>query len=72
MPQTITVRLPPKLRADLERLSREEGIPLSALIRLSVARYVALQRFERVRAAVMPYARAAGYVTEEDILKIDS
>lgn len=72
MTQTLTVRLPDKLRKDLERLSKEDGVPLSTLIRRSLAKYVLLEGFERARAASIPYARAAGYVTEEDILKIDS
>lgn len=72
MPQTITVRLPEKLRKDLERLSREDGVPLSTHIRRSLAKYVLLEGFERARAATIPYARAAGYLTEDDILKIDS
>ena len=72
MPNTLTIRIPGKLRSDLVRLSKDEGVPLSTLVRRSLARFVLLQRFERARAASIPYAWAAGYLTEEDILKIDS
>jgi hypothetical protein len=72
METMLTIRIPAKLRSDLERLSREDGIPLSALVRRSLTRYLLLERFERARAASLPYARAAGYVTDEDILTLDS
>ena len=72
MADTFTIRLPRKMRADLARISKEQGVPLSALVRESLARFVRIQEFERTRAEFIPYARAAGYFTEEDILKIDS
>jgi len=72
METTLTVRIPAKLRTDLERLSREDGVPLSTLVRRSLTRFLLLERFERARTASIPYARAAGYVTDEDILTLDS
>ena len=72
MSETLTIRLPKPLRLELERMSREDGVPLSKLVRESLRRYVAMERFERVRALVRPYAEAAGYYSEEDILKIPS
>ena len=53
MGETLTVRLPAKLRGELER----------------VARYLAVRRFRALRAGVPPFAEAQGILTYEDVFK---
>ena len=66
---TLTIRLPDDLRADLQRLSREQSKPVSDIVRESIRRYVAVERFRALRRKVMPFAEAQGFLTDEDVFK---
>jgi predicted transcriptional regulator len=69
---TLTVRIPDRLRRDLEKLSRKENRPLSDLVRDSLRRYVAVETFRAVRKATLPFAEAQGFLTDEDVFKVVS
>ncbi|HXV62138.1 MAG TPA: ribbon-helix-helix protein, CopG family [Vicinamibacteria bacterium] len=69
MGTTITIRLADDLRAELERISRAEGRPLSDIVRESLRRYVAIQQFRQLRKKVLPFAEAQGLLTDEDIFE---
>ena len=66
---TLTIRLPEELRADLDRISREEQKAVSDIVRESIRRYVAIQRFRTLRGKVLPFAEAQGLMTDEDVFK---
>ena len=66
---TLTVRLPDQLRNDLKRLSREEHKAVSDIVRDSLRRHVAVQRFRGVRRRILPFAESQGFVTDEDIFR---
>lgn len=66
---TLTIRLPDDLRADLQRLSREQRKPISDIVRESIRRYVAVERFRLLRRKVLPFAEAQGFLTDEDVFK---
>lgn len=66
---TITVRLPDKLKKDLLEISRSENIPLSDLVRDSLERYANIHRFRRLRRKILPLAEAAGLLTDEDVFR---
>ncbi|MFH0922299.1 MAG: ribbon-helix-helix protein, CopG family [Fibrobacterota bacterium] len=66
---TLTVRLPSDLRSELEDISQEQRKPVSDLVRESIRRYVALERFRALRKRVLPFAEAQGFVVDEDIFK---
>jgi len=66
---TLTIRLPDDLRADLQRLSREQSKPISEIVRESIRRYVAVERFRALRKKVLPFAEAQGFLTDEDVFK---
>ena len=69
MNQTLTIRLPDRLRADLRAISRREKVPVSDLVRESIKRYVAVRRFRGLRDQALPFAEARGLLTDEDIFK---
>lgn len=69
MQKTLTIRIPDDIRDDLEELSRAEHIPVSALVRESIKKYVAIQRFRSIRNKVLPFAEAQGLLTDDDIFK---
>lgn len=66
---SLTIRIPEKLRQQLAKLSRDKQQPVSDLVRDSLRRYVALERFRELRKKTMPLAGAQGYVADEDVFK---
>lgn len=66
---TLTIRLPDDLRAALQKISREQNKPVSDVVRESIRRYVAVERFRALRRKVLPFAEAQGFLTDEDIFK---
>jgi len=68
----LNVRVPDKLRKQLEVISKKEKVPLSDLVRVSLEQFVALRRFRQLRHQVLPFAEAQGILTDDDIFKIIS
>ena len=66
---TITVRVPMDLRRQLQMLSRSESRPVSDLVRESIRRYLSIQKFRALRKSAMPFAEAAGLLTDEDAFR---
>jgi len=66
---TLTIRLPDDLRQELEALSRDENKPVSDIVRDSLRRYVAVERFRAIRKKILPFAEAQGLLTDEDVFK---
>ena len=66
---TLTIRLPDDLRDDLKKISREQSKPVSDVVRESIRRYVALERFRALRRKVLPFAEAQGFLTDDDVFK---
>lgn len=69
MKQTLSIRLPKDVRAELDRISRLEHVSLSDLVRESLREYVALYQFRKLRKQVMPFAETQGLLTDEDIFR---
>ena len=66
---TLTIRLDDKLERELERLAKQTGRPKSEIAREALRRQLAVQKFRALRRAAMPYAAAAGYLTDEDVFR---
>ena len=66
---TLTIRLPDDLKADLKKISREQNKPVSDVVRESIRRYVAVESFRALQRKVLPFAEAQGFLTDEDIFK---
>lgn len=66
---TLTIRLPDDLREQLDTLSRDENKPVSDIVRESLRRYVAVERFRAIRKKILPFAEAQGLLTDEDVFK---
>lgn len=66
---TITIRIPDELKADLQRISQQQKKPVSDVVRESIRRYVAVERFRGLRRKVLPFAEAQGLLTDEDVFK---
>ena len=66
---TITIRLPNELRSELQRLSREKDKPVSDIVRESLRRYVAVEKFRALRKKALPFAEAQGFLTDDDVFR---
>ncbi|HMP75835.1 MAG TPA: CopG family transcriptional regulator [Kiritimatiellia bacterium] len=66
---TLTIRIPDTLRKELKTLSRSENKAMSDIVRESIRRHVALQRFRSLRSRVLPFAEAQGILTDEDVFR---
>ena len=66
---TLTIRLPNELKSDLQRLSQEQNKPVSDIVRESVRRYVAVEKFRALRKKALPFAEAQGFLTDEDVFR---
>ena len=66
---TLTIRIPEALRRDLKSLSRRENKAVSDIVRESIRRHVAVERFRALRRKVLPFAEAQGILTDEDVFR---
>ncbi len=66
---TLTIRLDDKLDRELMRLAKRTGRSKSEVAREALRRQLAIQQFRRLRRDIMPYAAAAGYLTDEDVFR---
>ena len=66
---TLTIRIPDKLKTDLRMISQQQNKPVSDVVRESVRRYVAIEKFRALRKKTLPFAEAQGYMTDEDVFK---
>lgn len=69
MGSTLTIRLDDELDRELARLAEQTGRTKSDVAREALRRQLSIQRFRALRAAAMPDAAAAGYLTDEDIFR---
>ena len=66
---TLTIRLPDSLKGDLDKLSRRENKAVSDMVRESLRRYIAVEKFRAVRKKILPFAEAQGLLSDEDVFK---
>lgn len=69
MKGVITVRLDRELERRLDELARRTGRSRSEVVREALRRQTAVMGFEEVRERVMPFAEAAGYLTDEEVFR---
>lgn len=69
MRQTVAVSLPADLTARLDVVASEEGTSRSEVVREAVRRYLALREFQKIRESLIPYAEAAGVLSDEDVFR---
>lgn len=72
MKETFTIRIPAKLRRELEQLAKRTRRPASEIAREALRRYMAAERFRVLREKTLPLAEAQGILTDEDVFRIVS
>jgi len=66
---TLTIRLDPELEKQLDRLAASTGRSRSEIVREALRRHLALSQLRELRSRMMPFAEAAGYLTDEDVFR---
>ena len=65
----LTIRLDPDLEKRLDRAAKRSGRSRSEIVRDALRRQLAVAQFEDLRKRMMPFAEAAGYLTDEDVFR---
>ena len=65
----LTIRISEALRKELQELSNQQQRPASELVRDSLRRYIAAERFQALRSKTLPFAEAQGFLTDEDVFE---
>ena len=66
---TFTIRISDSLRRELKALCRRQQRPASEIVRDSLRRYIAAEKFQALRKKTLPFAEAQGLLTDEDVFK---
>ena len=66
---TLTIRLDEKLGRELDRMARQTGRPKSEVAREALRRQLTIEKFRKLRQRLVPYAEAAGWLTDEDVFR---
>lgn len=66
---TLTMRIDDRMETELARLAEATHRTKSDLAREMLRRQIAIRRFQALRAQAVPYAEAAGYLTDEDVFR---
>jgi metal-responsive CopG/Arc/MetJ family transcriptional regulator len=69
MRSVLSVSLPKKLAIDLDVLSKETGRNKSDIVKESLAEFLWENRFRRMKKRLQNKAKAAGFVTDDDVFK---
>ena len=59
----------PDLEKRLDRAAKRSGRSRSEIVRDALRRQLAVEQFEDLRKRMMPFAEAAGYLTDEDVFR---
>jgi predicted transcriptional regulator len=66
---TLTIRVPDALKRELARFGKQRGKSAGDVVRESLRRYLAVERFQTLRGKTLPFAEAQGFLTDEDVFK---
>lgn len=69
MGNTLNIRIPESLRKELQEVCRQQHRPASEVVRDSLRRYLAIERFRSLRRKTLPFAEAQGILTDEDVFE---
>ena len=69
MKEAITIRLEKDLERRLDEIVRRTGRTRSEIVREALRRQLDVMAFEDLRERIMPFAEAAGFLTDEDVFR---
>jgi predicted transcriptional regulator len=66
---TLTIRIDAQLEATLDVLAKTQGRTKSEVARDMLRRHIVLRKFHELRGKIQPLAQAAGYFTDDNVLR---
>jgi metal-responsive CopG/Arc/MetJ family transcriptional regulator len=69
MRSVLSVSLPAKMAAELDAVAKETGRNKSDIVKESLGEFLWEKRFRRMKKRLSPKAKAAGFVTDDDVFK---
>jgi len=72
MRESVSISLPHELRKKLDKISKDESINRSDIVREALQRYFFQHELAIIRRVMIPKARAQGIYTDEDVFRIVS
>jgi metal-responsive CopG/Arc/MetJ family transcriptional regulator len=69
MRSTLTISLPEKVRVQLDRVSKAEGVSRSDIVRESIRDYLFVRQFRSLRKTMVPKASQRGIRTDQDVFE---
>jgi predicted DNA-binding protein len=69
MRSVLSVSLPDKMAVELDCLARETGRNKSDIVKESLGEFLWENRFRRIKKRLSPKAKAAGFITDDDVFK---
>lgn len=67
MRDTITVSIPKRIKKEVDKITKKEGISRSDVIRESLLDYLFVREFRLLRNRMMAQAQARGIGSDEDV-----
>ncbi|MFA5204320.1 MAG: CopG family transcriptional regulator [Lentisphaeria bacterium] len=67
MRSTLTISLPEKVRVQLDRVARDEGVSRSDLVRESIRDHLFIRQFRSLRRTMTLKASQEGIHTDQDV-----
>ena len=67
MRSTLTISLPEKVRVQLDRVSKAEGVSRSDIVRESIRDYLFVRQFRSLRKTMVAKASQRGIRTDQDV-----
>jgi len=67
MRRALTISLPEKVRVQLDRFSKAEGVSRSDIVRESIRDYLFIRQFRSLRKAMVSKASQRGIHTDQDV-----
>lgn len=67
MRSTITISVPEEVRAELDRVSKAEGVSRSDIVRESIRDYLFIRQFRSLRRSMVAKASQRKVYTDQDV-----
>ena len=67
MRSTLTISIPQRVRTQLDRVSKTEGVSRSDIVRESIRDYLFLKQFRALRKTMVAKASQRGIHTDQDV-----
>jgi len=68
----LTIRIPSDLKKRLQEFCKRQNRPVGEVVRDSLRRYLAIERFQSLRRKTLPFAEAQGILTDDDVFRVVS